>query len=200
MQMSGRILAFCALLLYPTSGIAADAPRDALKFFAGAAIAFGIHEAGHVTFDEIFDAHPRVHSVHYGPIPFFAVSPERPLFGRKLYTVAAAGFWTQMATTELLQGSRDMRREHAPFEKGMFAFDVLTSIGYGIVAFTQTGPPERDTRGMAEGARIAEPVAGAIVLAPALLAAYRYFRPQSRWAKWASRIAAGGSVVIVVKN
>ena len=40
---------------------------------------------------------------------------------------------------------------------------------------------------------------GVIVIAPALLDAYRYFRPDSRWAKWASRVVKAGGVVLVVK-
>src|SRR5262249_43481768 len=46
---------------------------DTVKFLAGAAAAFAGHEAGHLFFDSLFDAHPFVKGVHLGPIPFFAV-------------------------------------------------------------------------------------------------------------------------------
>ena len=39
---------------------------------------------------------------------------------------------TGALASELLQRpDRDLRHEHAPFAKGMLAFDALTSIGYG---------------------------------------------------------------------
>jgi hypothetical protein len=172
---------------------------DTAKFLGGAALAFVIHEGGHLVFDELFDAHPHVQSVHFGAIPFFAITPTRPLSARELFTVASAGFWTQEITSELLLPQhRDIRHEHAPFSKGMLAFDVLTSIGYAATAFAQSGPSQRDTRGMAAALNAPEPAIGALILTPAVLEAYRYFRPESRWARWATRIAAAGSVVLVV--
>ena len=84
--------------------------------------------------------------------------------------------------------------------KGVFAFNVLNSIGYSAVAFAKAGPAERDTRGMASGIGVDERAIGAIVLAPAVIDAYRYFRPESRWAKWASRLAKAGGVLIVIKK
>jgi hypothetical protein len=167
-------------------------------FLAGGGLAFAIHEAGHLTFDVIFDAQPRVRTVHFGPIPFFAITPARPLSPRQLFTVATAGFWTQQLTTEiLLPRGTSLREAHAPFAKGMLAFDILTSIGYAAVAFARAGPAERDTRGMADGLGVPEPVVGLIVLTPAVLEAYRYFSPRSRWAKWASWAVGAGSVVLV---
>lgn len=186
----------------PQPSIAASSNRgvDTLKFLAGAGVAFVVHESGHLVFNEIFDARPRLKSVHFGPIPFFAISPTRPLSRRKLFTIASAGFWFQELSTELLlPAHRDLRHEHAPFAKGMLAFDVLTSVGYAVVAFAEAGPPERDTRGMATGLRVREPAIGVMVLAPATLAAYRYFRPDSTWARWATRIVAAGSVALVAK-
>lgn len=172
---------------------------DTAKFLGGAALAFVIHEGGHLVFDEVFTAHPQVQWVHYGPVPFFAIAPTRPLSARQLFTVASAGFWTQEITSDLLQPRhRDLRHEHAPFAKGMLAFDILTSIGYAATAFAQAGPVQRDTRGMAVSLDVPEPAIGALILTPALLEAYRYFRPESRWARWATRIAAAGSVVLVV--
>jgi hypothetical protein len=198
-----------ALLLHPTRAAAqAETPvdpggseqQDVAKFLAGGGLGLLIHEGGHLVWDEIFDAHPRVESVHFGPIPFFAITPTRPLSPRQLFIVASAGFWTQELSSELLQSPhRDLRHEHAPFEKGMLAFDVLTSIGYGAVAFAEAGPAQRDTRGIAAGLGAPEPAIGALIMAPAILQIYRYYRPDSRWAKWATRALAAGSVVILVR-
>ena len=207
--MDRRLLAVAVVfLLLPLDAIAqsddtSPAPTsrtvDTATFLSGAALAFVIHEGGHLVFDEVFDAHPQLQSVHFGPIPFFAIAPTRPLTARQLFTVASAGFWTQELTSDLLQPrQRDLRHEHAPFAKGMLAFDILTSIGYAATAFAQSGPVQRDTRGMAAALNVPEPAIGALILTPAVLEAYRYYRPDSRWAKWATRIAAAGSVVLVV--
>jgi hypothetical protein len=204
-----RLLAvILGLLLLPTHAIAqsddttpAPASRtvDTAKFLSGAALAFLIHEGGHLVFDEAFDAHPQLQWVHFGPVPFFAITPTRPLSARELFTVASAGFWTQEITSDVLQPRhRDLRHEHAPLAKGMLAFDILTSIGYAATAFAQSGPVQRDTRGMAASLDVPEPAIGALILTPAILEAYRYFRPESRWARWATRIAAAGSVVLVL--
>jgi hypothetical protein len=203
-----RLLAvILGLLLLPTNATAQSddttpAPTsrtaDTARFLSGAALAFLIHEGGHLVFDEAFDAHPQLQRVHFGAIPFFAIAPTRPLSARQLFTVASAGFWTQELTSDLLQPHhRDLRHEHAPFAKGMLAFDILTSIGYAGTAFARSGPLQRDTRGMAVSLDVPEPVIGALILTPAVLEAYRYFRPESRWARWATRIAAAGSVVLV---
>jgi hypothetical protein len=53
---------------------------------------------------------------------------------------------------------------------------------------------------MAASIGVDERAIGALVLAPALLDAYRYFRPDARWAKWGSRSAKVGSVVLVLKR
>jgi hypothetical protein len=57
----------------------------------------------------------------------------------------------------------------------LLAFNVLTSVAYAGAAFTRSGPAERDTRGMAVTARVAEPWIGAVILTPAALDAARYF-------------------------
>jgi hypothetical protein len=174
---------------------------DTVKFLAGAAEAFAEHEADHLLFDVLFDAHPYVKSVHFGPVPFFAVAHRTVLSPRREFIVSSAGFWTQEATSEWLLTRRPhFRDEHAPFAKGAFAFDVLTSIGYGIVAFAKAGPFERDTRGMAASVRVDERVIGALVITPAVLDAYRYFNPDSKWAVWTSRILKAGTVLLVIRR
>jgi hypothetical protein len=173
---------------------------DTVKFLAGAGGAFLEHEGGHLLFDAIFDAHPYVKSIHFGAIPFFAVAHE-PISPRREFVVSSAGFWTQEATSEWLLTRRpNFRREHAPFEKGAFAFDILTSVGYGTVAMFKAGPVERDTHGIADSIGVDERAIGAIVMAPALLDAYRYFNPESRWARWTSRLVKLGSAALVLKQ
>jgi len=173
---------------------------DTVKFLAGGAGAFVEHEAGHLLFDLLFDADPTLKPVHFGPIPFFAIEHRPNLSPRREFVVSSAGFWTQEATSEWLLTTRpNLRHEHAPYVKGALAFDVLASVGYGTVAFFRAGPAERDTRGMAVSSRIDERVIGAIVIAPALLDAYRYFNPEARWPKWVSRATKVGTVLLVFR-
>ena len=123
-----------------------------------------------------------------------------PLAPRQEFTISSAGFWVQSATNEWLLTTRPrLRHEHAPFAKGVFAFNIGTSAMYSVAAFAQAGPPERDTRGMAESSGIDEAWMGAIVLAPAVFDTWRYFDPHSRWAVWLSRAAKIGSVLLVLR-
>lgn len=173
---------------------------DTVKFFTGGAIAFAAHEGGHLFFDVLFDADPRLTRVDFGPIPFFAIAHRGDLSPRREFAVSSAGFWVQEGGSEwLLTRHPNLRREHAPAMKGVLAFNVLTSIGYGAVAMAKTGPFERDTRGMAGAIGIDERAIGAIVIAPAVLDAYRYVNPDSRWAKWVSRAVKAGSVLLILK-
>jgi hypothetical protein len=139
--------------------------------------------------------------VHFGPFPFFAIEHQPGLPPRREFTISAAGFWVQEATNEVILGRQpDLRHERAWFTKGIFAFNVLNSIGYAMVAFAKAGPLERDTRGMAASTGLDERIIGAIVLAPAVIDAYRYFREDSRWAPWTSRALKAGSVLLVIKT
>jgi hypothetical protein len=177
-----------------------ESAGDAIKFLGGAALAFTVHEGGHLLFDTIFDTHPEVQSVRFGPLPFFAIAPTKPLESRQLYVISAAGLWTQALTSEVILARHpDLRHERAPFQKGVLAFNVLTSVGYSMVAFAQTGPAERDTLSMARGLGVNERAIGALVLAPALLNAYRYYRPGATWARWTARVLEASSVVLVVR-
>src|SRR5438876_6788044 len=174
---------------------------DVATFLVGGVLALGLHEGGHLVFDVAFDANPKITHVQFGPFPFFAISHRGDLSPRREFTVSSAGFWVQEATNEWLLTTRpNLRREHAPLAKGVFAFNVLNSIGYGAVAFAKAGPFERDTRGMAAAIGVDERAIGAIVITPAILDAYRYFNPDSRWAKWASRMVKVGSVLLVIRR
>jgi hypothetical protein len=174
---------------------------DVVEFLAGAAVGLGMHESGHLLFDAVFDAGPRVTGVHFGPIPFFAITHRSDLSPRREFTISSAGFWVQEASNEWLLAQRPgLRREHAPLAKGLFAFNVLNSIGYAAVAFARAGPFERDTRGIAASTGVDERAIAAVVLAPALLDSVRYFRPESRWAKWGARSAKVASLLLVLKK
>jgi hypothetical protein len=174
----------------------------ALAFLGGAATAFGAHEASHLLFDALFGADAGVKRVDYGGIPFFAIT-HQPVSRHEEFVISSAGFWTQNAIDEWLLTTRpELKDERAPFAKGMLAFNVIASGAYAIAAFTGTGPPERDTRGMAVSVGphgVDEGWIGALVLAPAALDAYRYFAPHARWAVWASRAAKVGMVLLVLR-
>jgi hypothetical protein len=163
-------------------------------------VGLAAHESGHLFFDVIFDADPGFKRIEYHGIPFFAVTHRSGLPPRQEYTISAAGFWVQQATNEWLLTARPrLRTDHAPFAKGVFTFNVGVSAMYSVAAFARSGPPERDTRGMAEASRIDERWIGAVVLAPAAFDTWRYFDPDSRWAVWLSRAAKIGSVLLVLR-
>jgi hypothetical protein len=169
-------------------------------FLAGAGLALAAHEGGHLVFDGIFNAHPGIKKVSFHGLPFFAITHDQGLSPRREFIIDSAGFWVQEATNELILTRRPgLRRERAPFVKGVFAFNVLASVGYAGAAFARTGPPERDTRGMADSLRWKEPAIGALILLPALLDAFRYYHADARWATWGSRAAKAGSVVLILR-
>ena len=171
---------------------------SAMKVVAGAALGLVLHESGHLLFDVAFDADPGTRRVSYAGIPFFAIT-HQPVSPAREFTISSAGFWVQHGTSELLLTRRPrLRQEHAPLVKGILAFNVLTSVVYAGAAFARTGPGERDTRGIAVSARIAEPWVGIAVLGPATLDPARYFKPESRALRWASRaMKVGGGLLLV---
>jgi len=174
--------------------------RDVARFLAGGVVGLVAHEAGHVAFDYVFDAAPGVKRVHFGPLPFFAIT-HQPMSPRREFTVASAGFWVQQLGNEVLLSARpNLRRTHAPMAKGVFAFNVITSLAYAAGAFSHVGPPERDTRTMALFLGVDEAAVGAMLLGPAVLDSVRYCRPDATWAKWASRAAKVGMVILVVRR
>ena len=55
--------------------------------------------------------------------------------------ISSAGFWVQHGTNEWLLTRRpNLRRERAPFAKGVLAFNVLASMAYAGAALARTGP------------------------------------------------------------
>ncbi len=169
------------------------------KFVGGGAIGLALHEGGHLLMASVFGADPGVKTVSFGPLPFFAISHEDVTPPRE-YTISAAGFWVQHASSEWLLTRRPgLRHEHAPVAKGLLAFNILASVSYATAAFGTFGPYERDTRAMADALDVGEPWVGAMILAPAALDAWRYVKPESRWAAWTSRALKVGAVLIVVR-
>jgi hypothetical protein len=183
-----------------TREAAAEPSKSAqwLQFVGGAAVGFGAHESGHVLFDVMFDASPGVKRIDYGGIPFFAITHD-PVSNREEFTISSAGFWVQHATSEwLLTSHPHLKDERAPFLKGWLAWNVAASGVYSVAAFGRFGPPERDTRGMATSLGVAEPWVGALIAAPAALDTWRYLHPESRWARWTSRVVKAGGVLLVI--
>jgi hypothetical protein len=174
---------------------------DTVKFLAGGAMGLAIHEGGHLFFDAIFNADPRIAGVTFGPFPFFAITHRSDVSPRREFAISSAGFWMQELSSEWLLTKRpNLRDTSAPMAKGLLTFNVLNSVGYAIVAFARAGPFERDTRGMADSIGVDERAIGAVILAPAVFDAIRYFKPEARWAKWASRAAKVGSVMLIVRQ
>lgn len=170
------------------------------KFLAGGALGLVAHESGHLVFDVVFDADPRLKRVDFHGIPFFAITHRPNLPRRQEFAISSAGFWVQHAGSEWILARRPrLRHEHAPFAKGILAFNVLTSAAYSGAAFARTGPGERDTRGMADSSRLDERWIGALVLTPAVLDAWRYYRPDIAWIRWTSRAVKIGMVLLVVR-
>ena len=192
------MLLSCCLIGVPASAAAQDALNVA-KFLAGGAVGLGLHEAGHVVVGVTLGTTPGLASVHFGPIPFFAITHD-PVTPVREFAVSSAGFWMQHLGSELILARRPhLRDEDAPLIKGVLAFNVLASVAYAGAAFARTGPPERDTRGMAVNAAMREPWIGAWVLAPAVLDAARYFRRDEAWLRWMSRAAKVGGVLLVMR-
>ena len=169
------------------------------QFLLGGAIGLGLHESGHVLASAAFGANPGVKGIQFGFIPFFAITHD-PVSPAREYTIAAAGFWTQAATSEWLLTRRPtLEHDHAPIAKGVLAFDVLASTVYGFAGLAHVGPPERDTRSMAVSLRVNESWVGGAVLAPAIFDAWRYKRPDATFPRWASRVSKVGLVLLVIR-
>lgn len=170
-----------------------------LLFLTGASLGLGLHESGHVIADLGFGEAPGVKKVSFGPFPFFAITHD-PVSPGKEAVISSAGFWSQYLTSELILTKHPrLREERGPLMKGILAFHVLTSTGYGIAACAGAGPGERDTNGMARSAGVDECAIGAAILAPAALDAVRYYFPRYGWVRWVSRAAKVGSMVFAIK-
>ncbi len=178
----------------------ASTGKQVVLFLTGAATGLAAHEAGHVIADLAYGEKPGLKKVDFHGIPFFAITHRSGRAANEEFVISSAGFWMQQGGNEWLLSKRpQLKSEQAPFAKGYFAFNVLASVVYAGAAFAKTGPVERDTRGMAASSRLDERWIGAIVLAPALLDAWRYYHPGSKWAAWSSRGVKIGMVVMVAR-
>ena len=173
--------------------------KRAALFLAGGATGLALHESGHLVADAAFGEKPGLKKVDFHGIPFFAITHRSGLPRRKEFTISSAGFWMQHAENEWLLSGPRPPRSRGPFAKGVLTFNVLTSVAYAGAAFARTGPGERDTRGIAESARVDERWIGALLLAPAALDAWRYFHRGSKWAAWSSRGVKIGMAVLIVR-
>ncbi len=170
------------------------------RFLTGALAGLVAHEGGHLVFDYAFDADPRVTRVEFHGIPFFAIAHRPDLPPRRELVVSSAGFWVQHAGSEwILTRKPRLRDERAPVLKGIVAFNLATSFAYAGAAFARTGPDERDTNGISVSARMDERWVGAMILAPAVHDAVRYFDPDAQWAVWTSRAMKAGMLLLVLR-
>ncbi|MEO8499546.1 MAG: hypothetical protein ABI565_01430 [Vicinamibacteria bacterium] len=167
-------------------------------FLAGAASGFVIHEGSHLVLDIAFDARPRLKGVRFGPIRFFAVTHRSDVPPGREALISGAGFFSQHLTSEIVLSRPDPREPGHAFEKGALAFHVATSVAYAGAALARYGPFERDTRGIADATRSDERLIGVLVLAPAAFDTWRYLRPNSRAARWGSRLAKAGFLGVIV--
>lgn len=176
-------------------------PKQITLTAAGVITALAVHESGHVLAGILLNAHPRTKAIDYAGIPFFSIHHEHTT-PRKEYVIASAGFWMQHAGSEWLLTKRpQLRHEHAPFLKGVLAFNIALSAMYAGAAVLHAGPPERDPRSMAVSLGRdgwPEGTIGAVVIAPALLDTFRYFNPDSKWAAWTSRALKVGCMALTL--
>lgn len=173
-----------------------------LRFLAGGFTGLVTHEAGHIGTGLVLGANPGFKRLDYGVIPFFAVTHDPVSRGRE-FAISVSGFTVQHAVNEwLLSHGPSLRGRTAAFRKGWLTFNLATSALYAVTAFGEFGPPERDTRGIAISAGddgIPEPVVGVFVLVPAVLDGVRYAYDDPAWARWASRGAKVGLLLLALR-
>ena len=163
---------------------------SACGFILGAGLGFVAHESGHLLANGVLGTDVYFKKVTAAGLPFFAIAHREVLSPRQEFAVSSAGFLAQFASVEwVLTRTPEMRDRPASVSKGVLAFHLGTSAMYAIAGLGHLGPLERDTRGMATSLGIDERWVGVAVLAPAMLDTYRYFRPSSKWVRWASRIS-----------
>ncbi len=202
MRRRAAAAAVAAVLLVAPAARAQDRPAAGAfgRLLLGGAAGLALHESGHLVADWAFEEKVVLKKVEYGGVPFFAITHANDLSPRREFIVSSAGFWSQFLYSEqILTHHPDLRHERSPFRKGVLTFHVATLALYSGAAFLRTGPVERDTRGMAQSARINERWLGALLLAPAALDAYRIFHPGAEWAAWTSRGVKMGSVLLVLR-
>ncbi len=182
----------------PSSAAAQDAGAI-LRFVAGGAAGLIVHESGHIVTGLAAGADPGFERLDYGVIPFFAVTHD-DVTRRREYLISSSGFHAQHLANEWLLHGEATRG--SAFRKGWLTFNLATSAVYTAAAIGTFGPPERDTRGMAVSVGekgIPEPVIGVLILAPAALDGWRYWKKDPAWARWTSRATKAGLLLIAVR-
>ena len=178
-----------------------SALRRHATFLLGAAAGLAVHETGHATIAAVLGANPRFGKTSGSAFSFFAIHHD-PVSRGKEYVISSAGFWFQHAVSEaILTTHPRLRDEDRPFMKGIVIFHLGTSAIYSVAAFARIGPDQRDTLGMAVSLGkdgVPEPAIGGLILAPAVFDAYRYWKPGSKWAPWASRAAKVSGVLLAL--
>lgn len=190
-----------------------DGAGSIALFAAGALTGFLAHESGHLAMNLALGNTPTLDYISvFGFIPFFSIDPQLHCDGTRCvkadntplkfgeagkYTIVTAGFDVQHLTTELLLSLEpELRFEHAPFRKGLLAFDLLLSAGYALASVAGVESVYGDVHNANDASGLPRVVFAAVLLAPAVIDAYRYFRPKSTWAPWASRAAKLGMIGI----
>lgn len=183
-------------------------------FLAGVVTGFVAHEAGHVLANLVQGNVPRIQGLWgWGFIPFFTVAPRIQCHhghctkhdGSAFSTgvpgkvaITSAGFNVQQFTNEgLLSYEPRLRYRVAPYRKGIFAFNVLLSVGYAISAMTRIENREGDVTYTAKLMGVPREAYAGALLAIAALDTYRYFVPDSRWAPWVSRTGKAGFIGVL---
>ena len=177
---------------------------SAAAFVAGVLTGLAGHELGHMLSDLAYGNRPALRGeLEFGFIPFVFVDPRincsadpcvgwdgKPFRGgrRGKFAVQTIGFNVQNLGSEVvLTHASDLRRRRAPFRKGLLAFNALTSLAYAASAIARVEPEHGDVHNNARLRHVNRDLFAAMVLLPAALDLYRYFRPGSRWAPSVSR-------------
>ena len=194
-------LALALALALPGALDAQPPRRHVAAFAAGVVGGLVLHESGHLAAGLAYNAHPGTRGVSYAGIPFFAVT-HRHVPRRDEFVISSAGYWMQFANAEwILTRHPDLRAHPNSALEGILAFNLATSLVYTGAAVLHEGPAERDPRSMAASLGRngwPEGAVGAIMLAPALLDAWRWWRPGHPAIAWASRGAKVGAVALTV--
>jgi len=180
-------------------------------FAAGAFSGFLLHEAGHLFANLIQGNVPKFQGIWgFGFIPFFTIAPRIYCEDGRCYkddgsefwsgprgkfAITSAGYNVQHLTDEImLSRTPNLRYQVAPFRKGLLTFNVLLSVGYALAALTTIENPQGDLSTSAKLIGFHHAYYASMLLIPAMLDTYRYFRTESKWAPWVSRT---GKVAVV---
>ena len=97
---------------------------DSVKFLTGAALGLAMHEGGHLVFDTIFDASPRIKGVRFGPLPFFAITHRGDLSPRRVHDLLGRILMVDLVERVVADQTRPLR-EGTRCSRSVLAFNVL---------------------------------------------------------------------------